>query len=443
MPDASSFRHPASAPALAGQTLDALLARAEELARQWAVALILTRSLEQIAAIPLEGLALEGPALCAQVVAALASEAELERLTGGAGGGEKAGAPARRLLALAAARDGRSAVEAVEALRSVVWDAVLEELRSSSTERPSGREVGDLADRLAYVCAMTLAAGLAAVAEDELPARYSELGDGAAGAVPGAHDRARSQSEARGAVLVDECAEVDAPPAWSLTVEPPALSGEGPGRVPAPSWEQPAWASSLSAQVISEQEIKIRDERGGEGPAAWIGSIGLQLERFERDRRPFAVLLVELEDLERLSRVEPAREISRLARQVEDVLAAELRGGASPAPERAGALQDRVREPIVATPGFATVVRERPGRYWVLAPETDERGAGVLAARLAGAVGACASPAGRRREVVVGTAVCPEHGEQAAALAAHADVALYAARAAARAGTAAAVERLG
>ena len=142
--------------------MDALLARADELARRWAIALIVTLPLERIGEISLQSFAREAPALCAQVVRALESDAELERMAAPvrSGGGAEP-APARRLRELAAARDGPAAVEAVEALRGVLWEALLDELRSPSFEQSPARRVGDLADRLAFVCSMALGSTLA------------------------------------------------------------------------------------------------------------------------------------------------------------------------------------------------------------------------------------------------------------------------------------------
>ena len=79
-----------------------------------------------------------------------------------------------------------------------------------------------------------------------------------------------------------------------------------------------------------------------------------------------------------------------------------------------------------------SLTRERPGRYWLLAPQTDGPRRAVLAERLARAVSSSASHRGTPLEVAVGIAVCPEDGRQASELAAHADVGLYAARAAGR-----------
>src|ERR1039458_4509134 len=134
--------------------IDAVLARADELARGWAIALICVRPLDGMGDIPLAELALEGPSLCAQAVRAVQSDVELDRLTGqGAPTGREETAPARRLAAMAGARDAAAAVEAVEALRGVLWEVLLDELRWPIFDRSPARQVADISDRLAYVCA--------------------------------------------------------------------------------------------------------------------------------------------------------------------------------------------------------------------------------------------------------------------------------------------------
>jgi GGDEF domain-containing protein len=116
-------------------------------------------------------------------------------------------------------------------------------------------------------------------------------------------------------------------------------------------------------------------------------------------------------DVERLHHAEPSGEVSRLTghveNAVEDALARELRPADS-------------------------LTREGPGRYWLLAPQTDATGAQMLVERIARAVRASAGHGGMPLEVAVGIAVCPDDGRRASELAAHADVGLYAARAARR-----------
>jgi GGDEF domain-containing protein len=374
--------------------VDALSAMAEELARRWAIALIRARPLERIGEVPLAELAREGPALCAGAVRALSSDGELERMVGGVGGGrDQDTSPASRLGALAGALDSGSVVTAVEALRGVLWEALLDELGRSLSDRSSARLVADLADRLALVCSMVLTAALAQVplapvAEGEVAAaptlgEESEHGDAG-------HEPERPAAARRPAVLVDEQVQDLGDRSWEMT------PGDG-SRETAPH--------DLSREMTPR--IEIRDVRGEAGPAAWIGSIGRRLQRYEQDGLPFAVLLVELLDIERLQHAEPLDGISRLSSEVQDALARELRPADS-------------------------LTCERPGRYWLLTPQTDGVAARRLAEQLARAARSSASHRGTPLEVAVGIAVCPEDGRQASELAAHADVDLYAARAAGR-----------
>jgi GGDEF domain-containing protein len=433
MADPASPHRAPRARAVADLSCDALLARAEDLARGWAIAMIRVRPLEALGELALAELARDAPALCAQTLRAVQSDVELERLTGhGAPSGREQSAPAKRLAAISGAHDSISLVDAVEALRGVLWQALIDQL-----SEPSAREVGDIADRLAYVCAAVLTSAL-----ESAPPPAPTRGDDAHGA-PGVSASATVTRElvhvpaaAGGAVIVDERAretaaspvrerlpasdELSSPfeePAPALRASPAAersLSWDESPPVPprtahvrarSLSWDEPS--PGLPGAPLAE--IEIRDERGEEGPAAWIGSIGAQLQRFERDALPFAVLLVELVELERLRRRESPEELLRLAAQVERALEAE--GGGS----------------------SGSLTRERPGRCWLLAPATDRDGAERLAERLVRAVAASVSYRGEPVAVAIGTAVCPDDGREAAALAAHADVGLYAARTAARA----------
>lgn len=324
---------------MADTPVEALLARVEELARRWAVALILARPLARIGEIPLEQLAAEAPELFAQAIRALASEAALERLlVPGEPGSPTAGA-AGSLGLLAGARDTAALVGACEALRGVLWEALLDELRD-----PQPRQVADLSDRLAAVCAALAAALLA-------------------------------------------------PP----TEQSPAVS------------EPSAEPASPASPWVEQPRIEIRDVRGesDEGPSAWIGSIGRRLERYAEDELPFAVLLVEVADVERLVHAGSPAEVSELIGRVE------------------GALSEELRPADLLT-------RESQGRYWLVTPETDGVGVRMLAERLARSVRASVHDHGTPLEVAIGIAVCPDDGRDAATLAAHADAGVYAARASGR-----------
>jgi hypothetical protein len=195
-------------------SIEALAGRAPELARRWAVALVRTRPLEEIAAISLAAVARDAPGLCAQVARALASEAELERLVAtGAGGGASPG-PASRLGALTA-ENASEAVEEVEALRGVVWEALLEELRWPSFDSTAILQLAGLSDRLAYVCATALAATLSeapvsggggpdSTASAERHARAAAAREASPTAGRVVADEAERPSPMRAAVLVDE-----------------------------------------------------------------------------------------------------------------------------------------------------------------------------------------------------------------------------------------------
>jgi hypothetical protein len=414
---------------VAGLPLDALLAHAPEVARRWAIAMLTARPLDRMGELPLEQLACDAPELCAQAIRALASDVELDRLTGaGAPGSREASAPARRLARIAGVHEVGAAVAAVEALRGVLSETILEELRSRRIgaadpllERSPARDLLDVADRLACVCAGMVAVAAAAVsAEHDAAAsgRDARAGDPIVAQGRGARERDPAPSAGGGPVIVDERPASPGVSGLSASERAPSAS-ERVMTVPegGPDDERPlSWDESPPVPPRARAgEIEIRDERREQGAVAWIRSIGRQLERFERDGLPFAALLVELGGVERLPRLESAT--LSLAGAVEQAFAAELR--ASPS--------------TVAAASSGAVTQERPGKYWVLAPETDRAGAERLAERLARAAQASMGWRSSSLEVAIGTAVCPDDGREAAALAAHADVGLYAARSAARA----------
>ena len=223
--------------AVAAAPVDALLARADELARRWAIALILSLPLERIGEFPLESFARQAPLLCAHVVRALQSDVELERIAPGTnGGGEPS--PARRLAEVTGVRDGRAAVEAVEALRGVVWEALLEELRWHGFDQSPAREVADLADRLAYVCSSALVSSLLARAPvgERVIAVHLTREQAAAGQATREPDAAARATHARAA---GEVAQADREPSVERSQRSPL--GEGvvivdEGHGPARRW---------------------------------------------------------------------------------------------------------------------------------------------------------------------------------------------------------------
>jgi hypothetical protein len=211
---------------VADAPVDALLARADELARRWASALIAARPLAEMARVPLEDLARQAPALCAQLARALSSDTELQRLLAHAEAGATGRADSRSGVLgawLAPAGDASSAVRDVEALRAIITEAALSELRE-----PTARQVADLADRLTSLCA----ALLAAVLDQHELARPAPTPSALA---PPSREQVLYRSPqaspgGRGAALIDERDE---------TVGPPARGRQVPvaGRAAAPSYE--------------------------------------------------------------------------------------------------------------------------------------------------------------------------------------------------------------
>ena len=250
--------------------------------------------------------------------------------------------------------------------------------RSASPDPGRARALTDLSDRLAHVCAAILPLALAGAGHAQAAPSRGTAAIPAPAPVRPALPRPRAGADTR-----RDRRRAGRERASGRRGAAPGPARGGRSREPSPSGE-----------------IQIRDERGDEGPAAWIRSIGRQLERFEEDGVSFAVLLVELRERGTAGTAQIAWE------PLEELLVEEL--GSS---------------------GGGTMTRERAGRYWLLAPGTDRLGAGVLAERLTRALEARARQRLLRLAVAVGTAVCPEDGRLASALAAHADVGLFAARA--------------
>jgi hypothetical protein len=194
--------------AVAGAPVDALLVRCDELARRWAIGLILALPLERVAEIPLERFARDAPLLCAGVVRALRSDEELDRICSPSGGPEGASAPARRLAEVTGARGAKGAVEALEALRGVLWDALVDEMGRNGTDRVQARELAELADRLAYVCSRALACSLDRMPEqapEQTPSRpIVTLRAAADDEPPAGADSSRRSALGGGVVIIDE-----------------------------------------------------------------------------------------------------------------------------------------------------------------------------------------------------------------------------------------------
>jgi GGDEF domain-containing protein len=145
------------------------------------------------------------------------------------------------------------------------------------------------------------------------------------------------------------------------------------------------------------------DQAADAGPP-WLAAISRRLERREQDGLPFAVFVVEVDDLDRLLAAQTGREVALALETAERGLTAEL----APAD---------------------LVVRERLGRWWLTSPDRDGDGARDLGTRVAAAI-ARARLGGVPLAASIGLAVCPADGETLDALAGRADEGMFAARAA-------------
>lgn len=335
----------------------ALVAGAEDVARDWLLALLGDGTLAAAAGVPVADLARQGPGLCAAIARALADDAELDRLAHG-----DLSAVARRAGAMAGARDAAAAVTAVDALRAAVWAAALDELR-----RPDPRLVADLADRLAAVAAVVTAAAVAGVAE-------------------------------------------------AAAVEPPAPPPPEPGR-PAPEparWDPDDAARSVERAARRAEpppvvppatdpgDVHVADLRPRIVDGDPLAHLADRVAEHLEGRRSLAVLLVELDGVERL-------------------LAA---GGDA---EAAVAAAEQAVEGMLRQGDSAR--REGPGRIWIALPGTGPAGARALALRIAVAVERAAVHRGVPLTASVGSAAFPVDATDARGLADRAEEALYAARA--------------
>jgi GGDEF domain-containing protein len=250
MPPGSSRRRLARP--VADAPIDDLLARTDDLAKRWLIALLEQTELDATPAILGGGLTADGPALCDAVLRALADDHELRRL-------EPDGAVAElaaRVGQLSGAASPAGAARGVEALRRTVWAALREELR-----RPDPDQVSELAERLALVCDTLLAAALESPAVEPPPPRH-------ASAEP-----------------------VAAPP----PAEHPPVPAEPVG---APQPATPPPRVSVEPPPPVRAEPVVARSAAGRPHALWVAA--LEDEISHADGLPLSLLLAELEDAERI-----------------------------------------------------------------------------------------------------------------------------------------------
>jgi GGDEF domain-containing protein len=326
--------------------------------------------------------------------------------------------------------------QAAQSLSEAVWETLHEALAEQQTERAA-----ELCEQLAQISRVV--ASLTAAEDPRRPpaapreaARSREPAPTRArGPGPGpacgsqTHDRERG---ATAAILVDELvapkpvpapgrAGADQPADASIEIRDerapagrPAEAHAGPSYAEHARTDQPrtehvpigqAWPWQRRARTDRPQTDHEHVQRG---PVRLTASIERRLEHYRQDRQAFALLLLELSDAQRLRYAELPAELVRLTGLVEAELGERLRPADS-------------------------LMRESPGRYWLLAPHTDDAGAQTLAGQLTDAVSRAASHRGAPLRLAVGIAGCPRDALSASELIERAEVALYQAHASGRA----------
>jgi GGDEF domain-containing protein len=412
---------------------DAPAVDAAGVAKAWLLSLVADAPLAQAGNVPAAELARGGPALCSGILAALGSDRELERLVTGADGRAPLGASAARLTG---ARTPAAVTAGVEALRAATWRALRAELRDAYPE-----VVADVADRLAYVCARVVESALTTPSADGAGRAEGPLAEALAAAPaealassrPAEGIRAYAPAPAGSVRPIETPLAPLAPPPVHVPMpdEPvaPPPAGVEAIDLPAPHEEQDPLTSlaeelaaappsgvngtvddemyALPADAPSVTRLRRVDatwEATRDADPPWLAAIARRLERREQDGLPFAVFVVEVDDLDRLLAAQTGREVALALETAERGLTAEL----APAD---------------------LIVRERLGRWWLTSPDRDANAARDLGARVATAIGT-AQVGGVALSASVGVAGCPEDGETIEALAGRADEGMFAARAA-------------
>ena len=316
--------------AIAGAPVDELLAHGEELTKGWLLALLEETPLVQAPSILTVDVARDGPRVCEAVLRAVASETDLRRLQPG-GALEVLVASTGRL----AGADGPEAISrAVDALGAVLWSALRDSL-----ERPDPDEIAQLLERLGMVMELVRQAALRTGAGEEL--------------APGHEAPAEQRRE----------------PA------PQPESGPEAGRS---GLTLAADDRPLTASQTAEPETS--------GEPLWVGAVKDEIAKAEHAGAPLSLLLVELEDADRVLAVEreaATGTFGRFAQAVRGVLR---------------------RHDILAS--------ESDTRAWIIAPDTGRLGAQALGARIVAAVRAAPPWRGAPLAVSVGLAVFKEDGRE-------------------------------
>lgn len=401
-----------------------LLSRVEDLTKGWLLALIEDAPLDQAGAILTAGLVREGPRLCEGVLRALIDDEELRAL-------DRGGRTGRLIFQageLAGARDAEGAVRAIDALGSAIWSAVLPALPEAE-----GDQVARLAERLAMVLREVRAAAVR---------RYSAVGSGAPGGTPDGPGRPGATSDRPGrqapervlrrlygggaALYTSGPARTDAvEPMGEPPVEPPMEPPVEPGR-PEPASRAGAERRAEPAPVTDPEQradaapapgadTAPRPEPGAGPPVGlrsivpgpgedtprpplepvrdelWMRALDEEIETSRRGGVGLSLLLIELEEAERIRTVEDTSEMGASFGRFAQAMRTALR-----------------RRDILAC--------ETDTRAWIVARDTMRAGAQALGGRIAGAVQAAEPWRGAPLTISVGVAVLGEDGQDREAL---------------------------
>jgi GGDEF domain-containing protein len=372
-------------------SLEALLERLEDVTKGWLLALIEDAPLEQAGSILTAGLVREGPRLSEGILRALVDDGELLAL-------ERGGQIGRLVFQageLAGAETAEEAVRAIDALGAVVWSAVLPELLDLDAEAD---QVARLAERLALVLREVRAAAVRRYSGAEEP-----VGGGASAVAGGAG------AVAPGPGLGPEPVAPVAPGPGPVAPEPEPVEPVAPG--PGPVAPEPEPAAREPEPVAREPEPVAAgagrlSEAGPEfaesdipGPPLepthdelWVRALDEEILRSRHAGMALALLLVELDEADRIRTVESsAEEMGASFGRFAQAMRTALR-----------------RRDILAC--------ETDTRAWIVARDTMRVGAQALGGRIAGAVQAAEPWRGAPLTVTVGVAVLGEDGQDREAL---------------------------
>ena len=358
--------------------VEALLLRAEELAKGWLLALVEDAPLEAAAAIMAGDVARDGPRICDAVVRAISDEADLRRIEPG-GVLEPL---VSRAGELAGVESAEADAHAVDTLRSVIWSALRVELARDDPE-----VLADAGERLSLVAELVRAAVLRRRAGGEVagdPARpVSPL------RVARPETRASGFPRRRASDSPERRGEGSAAPGLDVAGSGEAAGGTaGAGGIAqdgATEGSDPGADRPNEAPGYSEARAPIV------GDALWIGALRDEIVRAARASLPLSLLLVELDEADRLVAVEPHREASATFGRFAQAVRTALRN-------------------------HDVLACETESRAWIIARDTGRAGAQALGSRIVAAVPAGESWRGAPLTVSVGLAVLGEDGHNAATL---------------------------